>query len=85
MTDDPKKCVLGVLAGAGEYPRLMVEGAKRAGVRVVVAGFRGAVDKSLSSIADSFRLFRVGAVEAPRDFSLRGGNTHRTHRADQAS
>ncbi len=59
---------LGVLAGAGEYPRLMIEGAKRAGWRVVCAGFRGAVDKKLATLCDAFQIFRVGAVEGPRRF-----------------
>ncbi len=67
---------LGVLAGAGEYPRLMIEGAKRAGWRVVCAGFRGAVDKGLAELCDAFRIFRVGALDAPRDFFVSEGVTH---------
>ncbi len=73
---NPAIHVLGVLAGAGEYPRLMVEGAKRAGMRVVVAGFRGAVDKKLAEISDAFALFRVGALDAPRKFFQQHGVTH---------
>ncbi len=67
---------LGVLAGAGEYPRLMIEGARRAGWRVVCAGFRGAVDKKLAGLCDAFRIFRVGALDAPRDFFVAEGVTH---------
>ncbi len=67
---------LGVLAGAGEYPRLMIEGAKRAGWRVVCAGFRGAADKKLAGLCDAFRLFRVGALDAPRLFFQAEGVTH---------
>ncbi len=67
---------LGVLAGAGEYPRLMIEGARRAGWRVVCAGFRGAADPSLAALCDAFRLFRVGALDAPRDFFVGEGVTH---------
>lgn len=73
---DPSKHVIGVLAGAGEYPRLMVEGAKRAGMRVVVAGFRGAVSKDLPPLCDAFRKFRVGAVDGPREFFQQHGVTH---------
>lgn len=73
---DPTKHVLGVLAGAGEYPRLMIEGAKRAGMRVVVAGFRGAVGRDIPPLCDAFRKFRVGAVEGPKDFFLEHGVTH---------
>ncbi len=67
---------LGVLAGAGEYPRLMIEGAKRAGWRVVCAGFRGAVDKKLASLCDAFQIFRVGTLDAPRRFFVSEGVTH---------
>ncbi len=67
---------LGVLAGAGEYPRLMIEGARRAGWRIVCAGFRGAVDKKLAPLCDAFRIFRVGVLDAPRDFFLAEGVTH---------
>ena len=74
LPDTPQ--TLGVLAGAGEYPRLMVEGAKRAGWRVVVAGFRGAVDKGLAELCDAFALFRVGSVSGPRDFFRAHGVTH---------
>lgn len=68
--------VLGVLAGAGEFPRLMIEGARRAGIRVVVVGFKGAADKELPALCDDFRAFRVGAVEGPREFFLSRGVTH---------
>lgn len=73
---DPQKHVVGILAGAGEYPRLMIEGAKRAGFRVAVAGFRGAVGKDIPPLCDAFRKFRVGAVDGPRDFFLQNGVTH---------
>ena len=73
---DPKKHVIGVLAGAGEYPRLMVEGAKRAGMRVVVAGFKGAVGKDIPPLCDAFCKFRVGAVDGPREFFQANGVTH---------
>lgn len=76
MEPDPQRHVLGILAGAGEYPRLMVEGAKRAGFRVVIAGFRGAVSKDVLRMADACRCFRVGAVEGPREFFLSEGVTH---------
>ena len=76
QTLDPQKHIIGVLAGAGEYPRLMVEGAKRAGMRVVVAGFKGAVGKDIPPLCDAFRKFRVGAVDGPREFFQANGVTH---------
>ncbi|MBQ4613564.1 MAG: UDP-2,3-diacylglucosamine diphosphatase LpxI [Akkermansia sp.] len=73
---DPSKHVLGVLAGAGEYPKLMIEGAKRAGMRVVCIGFRGAVSKDIPPLCDAFRKFRVGALEGPLAYFKSQGVTH---------
>ncbi len=73
---DPAKHVLGVLAGAGEYPKLMIQGAKRAGMRVVCIGFRGAVGKDIPPLCDAFRKFRVGALEGPLAFFKEQGVTH---------
>ncbi len=73
---NPQKHVIGLLAGAGEYPRLIIEGAKRAGMRVVVVGFRGAVGKEIPPLCDAFAKFRVGAVEGPRAFFAKHGVTH---------
>ena len=73
----PQKHTLGVLAGAGDYPRLVLEGAARAGVRVVCAGFRGAAcARELKPLCAAYRTFRVGAVEAPTDYFHREGVTH---------
>ncbi len=68
--------VLGVLAGAGEYPRLMIEGAKRAGWRVVCAGFRGAVGREIPALCDVYRSFRIGSVEGPLRFFQGEGVRH---------
>ena len=77
MTLDPQKHTLGVLAGAGDYPRLVLEGARRAGVRAVCAGFRGAAKAGeLKPLCTAYGSFRVGAVEAPTEFFRREGVTH---------
>lgn len=73
---DPSKHVLGVLAGAGEYPRMMIEGAKRAGMRVVCIGFRGAVGDDIPPLCDAFCKFRVGALEGPLAYFKEQGVTH---------
>ncbi|MCH7526262.1 MAG: UDP-2,3-diacylglucosamine diphosphatase LpxI [Planctomycetes bacterium] len=46
---------IGVIAGAGQFPFMVVAGAKRAGCRVVVVGLRGLADPALADLADSFR------------------------------
>jgi len=54
---------VGVIAGAGRFPFIVVEGAKRAGSRVVVVGLRGLADPKLRNLADAFHwagLARMG-------------------------
>jgi DUF1009 family protein len=53
-TNDHSACV-GVIAGGGRFPILVVKGAKRSGRRVVVVGVRGLADPALKSLADVFR------------------------------
>lgn len=45
---------LGLIAGAGEFPTLVLQGAKRAGLRVVVVGLRGSCDGPVREMADVF-------------------------------
>ena len=54
---------LGLIAGGGWFPFMVVRGAKRAGCRVVVLGIRGLADPALRGEADVFKwtgLARVG-------------------------
>jgi hypothetical protein len=48
--DDP----LGIIAGGGRFPFLVVDGARRAGCRVTVIGLRGLADPALAARADAF-------------------------------
>lgn len=77
MQLDPARHTLGLLAGSGEYPRLVAEGAQRAGVRVVCAGFRGAAKAAeLRPLCAAYRTFRIGSVEKPTAFFRQEGVTH---------
>lgn len=54
-----------LIAGSGVYPRLVLEGARAAGVgRVVVAGFEGETDRELAARADEAVWLRVGQLGA---------------------
>jgi DUF1009 family protein len=68
---------LAVIAGAGKFPVMVIEGAKQHGLRVVVLGLKEIADASLADIADEFywvaplrlnewlkRLHQVGAKTA---------------------
>ena len=68
--------VLGVIACAGEFPRKVIEGARRAGVRVVSAGMRGAVGPEIPGMSDAYKCFRVGSLEGPAEFFRENGVTH---------
>ncbi|MGR8979469.1 MAG: LpxI family protein [Gammaproteobacteria bacterium] len=51
---DPDRSVLGVIAGAGKFPDMVIEGARRAGLRVVVLGLKEIAEPSLAELADEF-------------------------------
>ncbi len=68
--------VLGVIACAGEFPRKVIEGAHRAGVKVVSAGMRGAVGPEIPGMSDAYKCFRVGSIEGPAEFFRENGVTH---------
>lgn len=45
---------LGVIAGAGRFPAMVIEGARQSGHRVVVLGLREIAEPSLADLADEF-------------------------------
>lgn len=81
MSDRPAasaiRC-LGIVCCAGEFPRMAIEGARRAGVeRIVGVGMRGAVNRrEIRPLCDAYAEFRVGALEGPVLFAKEQGVTH---------
>ncbi|MBN2447285.1 MAG: UDP-2,3-diacylglucosamine diphosphatase LpxI [Phycisphaerae bacterium] len=66
---------LGLIAGAGELPRLVADGARRAGRSLVVVGIRGWADPALRDVADVFHwrgVVRLGGWIR----TLRGAGCH---------
>lgn len=53
---------LGVIAGGGSMPGMVVRNAKQAGRRVVVVGLRGWADPQLAEIADQFYWNGIGRL-----------------------
>jgi len=45
---------LGVIAGAGAFPALVIDGARRAGCHVTVIGLKGLAERTLAEAADRF-------------------------------
>jgi len=54
---------LGIIAGAGRFPFMVMEGAKQAGCQVTVVALRGLADRTIAQRADAFHwagMARVG-------------------------
>lgn len=52
-----------LIAGGGDYPRLVIEGARRAGVsRIACAAFEGETKPQVAALADSVEWMRVGQM-----------------------
>ena len=63
-----------VVAGAGSYPRLVVEGAKRADVgRVDVLGLKGSCARATFGVADHTIAFAVGETDKAIEWGARQG------------
>ena len=63
-----------VVAGAGDYPRLVVEGAKRAGVaRVDVISVKGSCVRATRKAADNVVAFSAGESDKAIEWSARQG------------
>lgn len=66
---------IGVISGNGIYPETFIHAAKRRGVRVVVAAFKGETKPELEGIADEIKWFRVGQLGGLIKFFRRKGAT----------
>lgn len=54
-----------LFAGRGDYPQYVLDGARKAGVKIIrVLGVRGMVSKSLLKQADDYKIFGVGELES---------------------
>ena len=54
-----------IIAGSGSYPRLLVEGAKKAGVRQVdVVAIRSSTDRATWKAADNVHWITIGSIAA---------------------
>src|SRR5437016_8142616 len=53
---------LGLIAGNGKFPFLVIEGAKRAGAAVAVAAIREETDPAIEKLADRFTWVGIGQL-----------------------
>lgn len=59
---------IGIIAGSGQFPVLVAQGARRNGLRVVICGFHGNTDAGLAAEADAFTMLNLGQLGALIDF-----------------
>jgi len=72
---------LGIIAGNGVYPRLLAEGARKAGVKkIIAAAFTGETDPVLAQSVDLIEWMRVGQLSR----LLKYFSEHKVHHAIMA-
>jgi hypothetical protein len=63
-----------LIAGSGDYPRLVIEGARQAGIaRIAVATFENETDPAIASLADTAFPMRVGQLGRLLDAARQSG------------
>ncbi len=59
---------IGIIAGSGQFPRLVARGAREAGFSVAICGLHGNAGEDLSAEADAFTLVHLGQLNRMLDF-----------------
>ena len=63
-----------VIAGSGSYPRLVIEGARKAGVKTVdVTAIKGSTDRATAKMADHVEWFSLGTLAKGARWTAEGG------------
>lgn len=75
MGTEGELSTLGVVAGNGLYPRMIIEGARRRvpGIRIVAVAFQGETKPDIDELADKVEWFRVGQISKPFRFLKKNG------------
>lgn len=67
---------LGIIAGGGQFPKLIAEEAKRQNMFVAICGFHHNTDENLASACDSFQMLALGQLSKLIDFYKKNSITH---------
>lgn len=59
---------IGIIAGSGQFPRLVAKNAKAAGYGVVVCAFHGFTDPGLEALADAYTTVYLGQFDKVIDY-----------------
>ncbi|SIO36207.1 LpxI family protein [Halodesulfovibrio marinisediminis] len=66
---------IGIIAGAGQFPELVAQGAREEGLCVVMCGFVGHTDPEIENHADVFEMLHLGALSKLIQFFKKNGVT----------
>ncbi len=72
---EPSSC-LAIIAGGGDFPKLIAQAAKGQGMRVTVIAVRGFADEALASLADACEWVELGQVDQALHLMKKHGATH---------
>lgn len=64
---------IGIIAGGGQFPRLVAQDARAAGLRVIICGFQGHTDTATAEAADVFELLHLGQLNRMVKFFKENG------------
>ncbi|MDL2316152.1 UDP-2,3-diacylglucosamine diphosphatase LpxI [Desulfovibrio sp. OttesenSCG-928-A18] len=64
---------IGIIAGSGQFPYLVAQGARESGLRVVICGFEGNTEPDLAKEAEAFIMLHLGQLGALIDFFKKQG------------
>lgn len=67
---------LGIIAGGGQFPKLIAEEAKTRGIYVAVCGFLNNTDETLKNHCDAFRILALGQLSKLLNFYKENNVTH---------
>lgn len=70
---DTEASCLGLIAGGGQFPALVIQGAQGQGLRVAAAGFNGHSDPGLVQQADAYTMLHLGQLGKLLTFFKKNG------------
>ncbi len=62
---------IGIIAGGGQFPRLIAQEARRAGLGVAICGFHGHTDAATADCADVFEMLHLGQLNRMASFFIK--------------
>lgn len=68
ITEYAPGTVIGIMAGSGQFPFMVAQGAREKGLKVIICGFEDNTDPALAEHADAFAIFNLGQLGKLIDF-----------------